>query len=449
VPVLNAEREEWLAGGAANVARNLAFQSAETIFVSLCGEDEPGHHLIEIVRAESRIRLEMEREPGRLTPLKTRFVAQGQQVLRVDREKSAPPSPAVEKRLLARLRKIMPNVDGVVVSDYAKGLLTPSLLAEIIRLAHEHSVEVVVDPKGTDYRRYRGADLITPNRKEAQEASGIEITGEESRVAAARTIQKQVGGKAVCVTMGSGGVAIHPRRGAPSHISARAREVYDVTGAGDTFIAVVALARFAGASFAQAAELGNLAAGIVVGRSGVAAVSIDEIRREVEGSEGVRKWVGIDELQAIRRSLARSGRRVVLTNGCFDILNVHHIRLLSEARALGDVLVVALNSDASVRRLKGEPRPVLTVSERAELIGSLPYVDYVTVFEEDTPHALLERLRPDILVKGANAEEVVGREIVEKHGGEVRQLETGFGPSTDDVIRRAAEGMSRPVTGKV
>lgn len=440
VPVLHAERDEWLAGGAANVARNIAMQGAEVVFVSLCGTDEAGDRLLDILGREARIRLEVERQPDRPTPLKTRFVAQGQQILRVDRERTLAAPPRVVTRLLARVRRALSGVTGVVLSDYGKGLLVPELIAEVVALAHARGLEVLVDPKGTDYRRYRGADLITPNKKEAELASDIAIVDEASRTAAARAIQKQVGGKAVCITLGAGGVAVHPRKGRVTQVSARAREVFDVTGAGDTFLAVMALARFAGADFGQAAELGNTAAGIVVGRSGVAAVAREELQRELEGYAGVRKSVGWDEMLAVRRSLARSGRRVVLTNGCFDILNVHHIRLLAEARALGDVLVVALNSDESVRRLKGSPRPLLTATERIELIGSLPYVDYLIVFDEDTPRKLLEHLKPDILVKGANhVEGAVGHEIVEAYGGEVRMLETGLGPSTGDVIRRALE----------
>lgn len=438
VPVLHAERDEWLAGGAANVARNLAFQDAEVVFVSLIGDDDSGSQLCELLGTERRIRQEFVVEEGRLTPLKTRCVAQGQQMLRVDRENPGPPPPVLEKRILGRIRKHLPTVAGIILSDYGKGLLTPTLIESIVAEASERELEIVVDPKGTDYSRYRGVDLITPNLKEAREASGVDIVDEPTTEAAAKALQRIVRGKAVCVTLGARGVAIYPRRGRPAFIHARAREVYDVTGAGDTFIALMALARFSGGTFAEAAEIGNVAAGIAVGRSGVAAIPRAELLREIEGDTGTRKWIDEDELVSIRRSLARAGRKVVFTNGCFDLLNVHHLRLLSEASSLGDALIVALNSDESVRRIRGEPRPLLNETERAELIGSLPYVDYVTFFEEDTPNALLERLRPDILVKGDNSAEVVGREIVESYGGTIQLLATGLGPSTNEVIQRAA-----------
>ncbi|MCB2155644.1 D-glycero-beta-D-manno-heptose-7-phosphate kinase [bacterium] len=440
VAVLRVTEDEWLPGGAANVARNLAAQRCQATLISLRGDDEHGRRLEELLGRDASIRLAFVVDKTRPTTLKTRCVAQGQQMMRLDREESGPISDTVRKRVMTAVRREMKQADGVILSDYGKGLLTTALVQEIIAAAREYNVEVLVDPKGTDYSRYKGATLITPNQKEAQEASGISIVDEESAREAARILQAKVRGKAICITLGGRGVAVFPRRGRSVQIPARAREVFDVTGAGDTFIALFSLARFCGATFPQAAEIGNVAAGIVVGRAGVATVSLDELKREFLGQSANRKAMGMRELAEVCHSLSRAGRKTVFTNGCFDVLNVRHIRLLEQARALGDVLVVALNSDASVRRLKGEPRPLLTESERVELIGSLPYVDYITVFDGETPNELLERLRPDILVKGTNVENVVGQEIVEGYGGEIRLLDLGFGPSVDEVIHRAAEG---------
>lgn len=437
VPVLNVVAEEWLPGGAANVVRNLAALDAQVVFLSLRGDDEEGARLEALLAAEPNVRLEMAVEPGRPTTLKTRCLALGQQMLRIDREDDSPIPRASAESLAARLPELVAECDGVVVSDYAKGLLSPELVQAAIAAAAAAGKEVVVDPKGADYRRYRGATLITPNRKEAAEATGVRINGREGVETAARLLQKMVRGKAVCVTLSNHGVAMFEAGAEDFFQPARAREVFDPTGCGDSLIAAMALSRFAGGTFQQAAEAGNAAGSIVVGRVGVATVSREEIRRELLREEGGSKRVGLRELLEIRRSLARGGRRVVFTNGCFDLLNVRHVRLLQQARRHGDALIVALNSDDSVRRLKGEPRPILSLKERVDLLSSLAEVDYVTVYEGDTPEELLEALRPDVLVKGGNVETVVGRAIVEAYGGEVRQIDVAEGLSTREVLERA------------
>lgn len=444
VMVLHAREDEWLPGGAANVARNLSAQGARVVFASATGNDETARQMVGLLAADGRIEALFHSDPSRITPLKTRCVAQGQQMLRIDREKSEPLSAGTEKKLLALVRKTMRSVDGVVLSDYGKGVLTPTLIAEVIAMAAEKNLEVVVDPKGSDYSRYRGATVITPNRKEASEASDVAIKDNITAVEAAKNLQRQVRGSAICITMGAGGVWMCPKGARPVHFPSQAREVFDVTGAGDTFVSVLALARFTGARFSEAADLANKAAGITVGRFGVAVVTREELRREIEGTDTHRKQLAGNELHDIRQTLRRAGRRVVFTNGCFDLLNVRHLRLLAKARALGDVLVVAINSDESVRRLKGEPRPLLTVSDRVELLGALPYVDYIAVFDEDTPVDLLKKLRPDILVKGDNVSEAVGKEIVEAYGGEVRMLDLGIGPTTDEIFNRAIESATAP-----
>jgi len=443
VPVLNVAGEESLPGGAANVARNLAAVGARVEFVSVRGKDQAGEQLETLLQECVEVASHLIIANHRPTTIKTRCIAQGQQMLRFDREHAGPIDSTTASRVLAAVTKALPKCHGVVISDYGKGLLTPDLLAAVIGAAAAAGLPVSIDPKGADYSRYRGATVITPNRKEAQEASGVLIDTDEAALRAAAAIQRFVRGDAVCVTLGSRGVFVVPRRGKAVRIPARAREVFDVTGAGDTFIALMSLALFSGATFAEAAEIGNSGAGIVVGRSGVATVSLDELRSALFGEEGSRKRVSTAELDIIRRSLARAGKRVVFTNGCFDLLNVRHIRLLEQARTLGDVLVVALNSDASVRKLKGAPRPLLSEAERCDMIAALPHVDYVTVFEGDTPSELLALLRPDILVKGSNVSEAVGHDIVEAYGGEVRLLDLGLGPTIDEILDRVQEKPSR------
>lgn len=440
VPILRAQAEEWLPGGAANVARNVALQGARVTFVSRIGDDAEGTRLVELLAGEPNISVVVERDRQRPTPLKTRLLAHGQQMLRVDREDPGPTSEVAERRLLRAIDKAIAACDGVIVSDYGKGLLSDAVLARVFAAAAKKGVDVFVDPKGTDYARYRGAAVVTPNRKEAQEASGVAIIDEASAARAAALLRRQTKARTICITMSEEGIAVFPQRGRATTIPARAREVFDVTGAGDTLIALLALARFSGASDIEAAEIGNTAAGIVVGRSGVAAPTPLELRREILGpAGGARKWLTIDQLLAERQALARAGRRLVFTNGFFDLLNVHHIRLLEQARALGDALLVAINSDASTRRIKGAPRPLLAESERIELLGALPCVDFLTVFDDDTPRELLRRLRPDVLAKGDNVGEPVGADIVRGYGGKVIVIDLGFGPTVEEVLKRARQ----------
>jgi D-beta-D-heptose 7-phosphate kinase/D-beta-D-heptose 1-phosphate adenosyltransferase len=282
VPILHAREDSWNPGGAANVVQNLAAMGARVTFVATVGEDEAGARLQKLLGDLPGVEPLLLADPTRPTPLKTRFVAQNQQMLRVDREDPGPPSPKVAARLVTTLRKAIPRCDGVIVSDYAKGLLQPDLLEELMAIAHASGREVLVDPKGTDYRRYRGATLITPNDREAREATGLPASTDEEVTRAAAALRRLVGAPVVCITRGAHGIAVFPRRGKPAFIPARRHEVYDTTGAGDTTMALLALARFSGASFVESAELGNIAAGIVVTRPGVAVPTVEELRQELQ-----------------------------------------------------------------------------------------------------------------------------------------------------------------------
>jgi len=444
VPVLAVEREEWLPGGAANVAKNLTALGARADLVGLVGSDDAARKLKELLKADKLLRPRLVTERGRPTTLKTRCVSQGQQMLRFDHEVAGPVAITTEQAALERIEGCLEQCSGVIISDYGKGFLQPKFLQAVIGLVTARGLKVLVDPKGRDYTRYRGASLVTPNQKEASESTGVAIIDMKSVEEAARKLHRTIRGEAIVITRGGAGLSVFPRRGKPSHIPARAREVYDVTGAGDTVIASLGLGIFSGASFAEAGAIGNLAAGIVVGRAGVASVSLDTLRVACEEEEDHprRKLVSAAELEQICRSLRQNGRKVIFTNGFFDVLHPGHVRLLSEARKLGHSLIVAVNSDASTRRLKGEPRPILKIGERVDIIAALPSVDYVTIFDGDTPEDLLARLRPDVLVKGggvgAKKKDVVGAPFVESYGGEVRLIELKDMPRISTILERAS-----------
>lgn len=445
VPILAVQGEEWLPGGAANVAKNITALGARAELVGVVGDDDAYRRLREIFHRDAWLKPHLLVESKRITTLKTRCVAQGQQMLRFDHENTRPISEKTRADAIRRVGKLLGQCTGVILSDYGKGFLQPELIGEIIREARDRGLKVLVDPKGRDYRRYAGATVLTPNQKEAAEASGIAIEDVDSLAAAAKVLQKTVKGDAIVITRGAAGVSAFPKRGGPSHLPARAREVFDVTGAGDTMIATLGLALFAGAKLDEAAQLGNLAAGIVVGRAGVASVSVDSLRvvcQEGDEESGRRKLVTAAELEQICRSLHQNDRKIVFTNGFFDLLHHGHVRLLSEARKMGDCLIVAINSDASTRRLKGKPRPILKENERVDLLASLPSVDYLTIFEGNTPEELLRRINPDILVKGgvgASKQHVIGSDYVEGYGGEVRLVNFKDEPRISTILDRAAE----------
>ncbi len=421
VGVLSVESEDYLLGGAGNVARNLAAMGARVELAGVAGADANRQILLELLEKANVRHKGLLVDNDRPTIVKTRAVAQGQQVLRIDHELRIPLSPALETRLLKRIVTLVGSCDGVLVSDYGKGVVTSRVLRGLVATCRKHKRPIIADPKGLDYRRYRGIDILTPNQKEAQTASGVEITDDSSLVRAGAALNRYVGGKGICITRGAKGVAVIPLRGRPLFIPPHPREVYDVTGAGDTFVSHLALGIFQGLRIGEAAAWANLAAGIVVERLGVAVVTPRELLGELHGDRQWSKYCTIEELRPIVRALRAARKKIVFTNGCFDLLHVGHIRLLESARALGDCLIVALNSDASVRAVKGPPRPLLPENERVALLAALHSVDYILVFDSRSPEALIRAIRPDVLVKGGNLEpeEVVGRRIVESYGGTV------------------------------
>ncbi len=447
IPVMRVEREQVMLGGAGNVARNLSALGATTTLVGVIGDDGDGAAIVAAVEALPRVSSGLVVESGRVTTLKTRFVAGGQQLLRADRETSRAPSAAASTELMHAIERALDGASVVVLSDYAKGVLGEATLRRVMELARGRHKKVIVDPRGSDYGVYRGASVVTPNRRELEQASGATLpkgAGEENERAieqAARRVLLESGIEAMLVTLSEQGMTLVQQQARPIHLSAQAREVFDVSGAGDTVVAVLAASLGAGASLAEAAELANTVAGIVVGKVGTAVAYPDEILHQLHAQDvmgGEAKVLSLDAALDRVAGWRRKGQRIGFTNGCFDLLHPGHVSLLGQSRAACDRLVVGLNSDASVKRLKGPDRPVQGEAARALVLGSLQSVDLVVIFGEDTPLALIEAIRPDVLVKGADytVETVVGADIVQAYGGKVVLAELVPGQSTSATIKR-------------
>ncbi len=439
IQVVEVASEEALLGGAANVAGNLLGVGSQVYLAGAVGRDEKGALLKTSLR-EAGVRTQgLVTDAGRPTSVKTRVMGQHQQLLRIDREQRAPLTGRAEERLLNYVRKQIPLCDGVILSDYGKGVLTDRVLAETIAEARRCRKIVVADPKRKNLRHYRGVTCLTPNRKEASEALGLPLENAEQIHRAARELQRALKSPACLITLGKDGMALLDRD-AFILIPTVAREVYDVSGAGDTVIAVFTLVAAAGHDFTTAAHVANTAAGIVVGKVGAARVSPQEMMAYHGAflSPGDGKILDAAGLRKRVRQIQGDGKRVVFTNGCFDLLHVGHIQYLQAARRLGDCLIVGLNSDASVRRLKGKRRPLISEAERAHILAALDCVDYLTVFNESTPMKLIRNLRPDILVKGGDyrKQEVVGADFVESYGGEIALVPVVQGKSTSEIVQR-------------
>ncbi len=443
IPVLRIERRASMLGGAGNVAANLEALGCQPRFLSVVGNDEAGsailHRLVEARLAET---CHIVTEPGRQTTEKTRFFAHNQQLLRADRETVSAISAASRDGLLAAARTVMPDVKSVILSDYGKGVLTAELCQALIGIARDAGKPVIVDPKGSDYERYRGADVVTPNRRELGQASGLPVATDDEIVQAARRVMERHGLGAVVATRSEQGMTVVTARDDGGvRLPAEAREVFDVSGAGDTVVATLGAALGAGVPLADAARLANLAAGVVVGKVGTAVVRHSELIAALhhqEWAEGEAKVASLEAACEQVERWRRQGLRVGFTNGCFDLVHPGHISLLQQARASCDRLVVGLNSDESVRRLKGETRPVQSEAARATVLASLRPVDLVVVFPEDTPLTLIQALRPDALVKGADyrIDQVVGAELVQSYGGRVVLADLSAGHSTTATIAR-------------
>ena len=447
VQVVSVEREAFTLGGAGNVVNNLTALGASVSVAGVIGDGEDGRTMMDRFAALGADVSGVIRENGRRTTRKTRVIAANQHVVRIDRETLKPVAAEVHDRVEARIRDILPTADIVLVSDYDKGLLTPPFLACIIRSAQERGKRVLCDPKGKDFSKYRGADLITPNRKEAALASDIDIRDNDSLQRAADAIMETADLPHLLITQGKEGMTLFGQDRPPLRIPAEARQVFDVSGAGDTVLSIVGLSLAAGASLEEAARLANTAAGIVVGKVGAAAVSRSELESALERSAApASKFRSMTELAALAMELRGAGRRIVLTNGCFDLLHTGHIMLFQEAKRHGDALIVAVDDDASVTAVKGPGRPIIGQDQRVRLLSALDAVDYVTVFSQGQLDALVRAVGPDVLLKGSNYEgrEIIGREAVESAGGRVVFAPTIDGLSADAIIDHIRRGETAP-----
>ncbi len=447
VPVIRVRRSRVALGGAGNVAANIAALGGRAVLVGVIGEDEAGRALRGEIAAHPGIVPALVASASRPTITKTRFVASRQQIVRTDEESSLPLQPEEEAALIAAITGAIADARAVVLSDYGKGVLSPAVLAGAIKGARGRGVAVFVDPKGEDFSRYRGATAITPNLKELAAAARLPVGDEAAAVAAARQVMAAAGGAAILVTRSEKGMILVEPAGAIHSVPAHAREVFDVSGAGDTVIATLALAAGAGFALPQAMRIANAAAAVAVSKVGTATVSIAELRREIDATEAEDMAPAVAprplaEMLALVARWKRQGLSVGFTNGCFDIVHAGHVALLTAARAQCDRLIVALNDDASVRRLKGETRPVNPLAARAAVIAALRPVDGVVAFAEDTPLALIREILPDILFKGGDyrVETVVGADLVMAAGGRVVICETLPGHSTTATIARLRAG---------
>lgn len=441
IPVLHMQRETVTLGGAGNVVRNLHAMGGKVDVLGVIGDDDPGDLIAAQMEALPNVTAQLIDDSSRPTILKTRYVATGQQLLRVDHENGKAIDAQIETQVLARLESAIEKADVVILSDYGKGLLTPKIIAEAICIANGKNKQIVVDPKGRDFKRYSRASCLTPNRKELGDATGKAIETPADAEEAARSLIRDFGIVMVLAKLGSEGVCLVEKDKPALHLHTKAREVFDVSGAGDTVIATLSLALGVGYCAADAAELANIAGSIVVGKVGTATVTREELSRACKQSAArmdEEKIVGFDSIADIAERWRKQGLKVGFTNGCFDLLHPGHISLLRQARAACDKLVVGLNSDASVKRLKGETRPVQNEAARSTVLASLADVDQVVIFGEDTPLKLIQTLRPDVLVKGADytVDKVVGAKEVQSWGGKVVLAALVDGQSTTGTIAK-------------
>lgn len=442
IPILEVKGEQFKLGGVGNVAANVVSMGGEAHLFSVVGADKNAEHLRELLAAQGIADNGLVVDSDRPTTIKTRHVASVHQMIRVDWESRNAISGKALRDARRRLTSLISSADLVIVSDYGKGALPAVLLEELIRQAKKRKCPVLVDPKGKDYSSYRGASLVTPNRSEAEQATGISIEEDLDLARVAKKLIRDLDLEAALITLGADGVYYHTKEDESQHIPTEAAHVFDVTGAGDTVIAQLALFLAGGASLEESVRLANLAAGIVVGKFGTASVTREELLARLDAQlGGVGKIVESSKLDTLVSALRRDAKRIVFTNGCFDILHAGHVEYLQKARSYGDVLIVGVNDDASVRRLKGAGRPIQSIEDRLQILAGLQAVNHVVAFSQDTPVELIQKITPHVLVKGEDWKDkgVAGREWVEGHGGLVVLAKMLSGRSTSTLVKRIQE----------
>lgn len=441
VPILQIEHETTMLGGVGNVARNLIGLGAKATLLSVVGDDDIGKTLTHMIGEENTVEPHLIVEPNRNSTEKTRFVASGQQLLRADRETVSWISEQSKQKLLWIAKDIIKDCDVLILSDYAKGILSNEVCQDLISYAELNNKAVIVDPKGKNYLRYSGATIITPNRQELGQATNQLVQTDDQIVAAGKKLIKQLGIKAILVTKSQDGMTLISSDDNIEHLPTQAHEVYDVSGAGDTVVATLASAIAQKLHLFQAASLANFAASIVVSKLGTAPVFSDDLVRAMRKNDlniFESKILPTSAASKLVESWQSKDIKVGFTNGCFDLLHPGHISLLQQSKEVCDKLIVALNSDTSVRELKGETRPIQTESARAQVLASLEFTDLIIIFSEETPIELIKTLKPNVLIKGDdyNMEEVVGADTVRALGGEVVLARTEPGFSTSNTIKK-------------
>ena len=442
VPIVRRRHDKQVVGGAGNVACNIARLGGASTLITTVGDDLEGAGLVTLLKAEG-VSVDAVVTPGRATISKTRVMGGSHHLLRIDREDTSPIPTAIENVVLARLEAALPDARALAISDYAKGMLTDRVLVTAIALARAQRVPVIVDPKRREFSAYAGADVIKPNRLELSAASGLSCQSDEELNRAAEQLIRLTG-SALLVTRSEKGMSYFSPGAVPIHMPTHAKLVFDVSGAGDTVLATLACGLVGNLPIEQTMRLANLAAGIVVSKPGTATVTLDELRAEAaihDAPSAFRKGglATLGEACAIRERWRRQGLSVGFTNGCFDLLHPGHIAILRGAARHCDRLVVGLNADETVSRLKGPTRPVQRATARSAVLGAIDCVDLVVIFEEDTPYDLIVALLPDVLIKGADysEEQIVGADIVRASGGRVERITLVDGQSTSELIRRA------------
>lgn len=438
VQVVNVKKESSVLGGAGNVINNLVALGSVVDVISVIGNDSVANELKSLLEKIDVPTSNLVVENNRKTSKKSRLIASQQQVLRYDMESIDDINENSHKQIIQTLEKNIDKYSSIILSDYGKGVLTTNLTKEIIKIANKNSIKVLVDPKGKDYSKYKGSYTLTPNKKEAMEATNIDIKDENSLIEALKSLKTQCELEVSLITLSEQGIAIFD-----DELTIKptvAREVYDVTGAGDTVIASIAFALGNNLDIKDAIYFANLAAGVVVGKIGSATTTLDEIYEyeySLHKSNSTSHIKTFDEIKTLASKLHSQGKKIVFTNGCFDILHVGHVKYLEVAKSYGDVLILGLNADSSVKKLKGPTRPINTQDDRAYILASLESVDYVVIFEEETPYELIKLIKPHVLVKGGDYEgkEVVGQDIAD----ELKLVQFVDGKSTTNTIKRIQE----------
>ena len=440
VGVLDCKSETYMLGGAANVAANVVKLGCKATLIGVTGNDSAAAELKSLLKKQKIDSGQIVTSRDRPTIKKSRIISRHQQLLRIDRENRRPIPKSVETKLIQNFKKALAKADGAIISDYDKGLLTKKLLREVISYAKKTGKRVVVDPKGDSFAKYKGASVVTPNRIELEKLTGIKCGDKKSVEKAARQIIKKQSISCVLATLGADGMALFTNKGESHFFPTVAREVFDVTGAGDTVVAVFSAALLGGMLPEEAARLSNHAGGLQVAQLGAGGISKKEMERSLAGAAGFdeSKIVNLKDAAELANTLRKQNKKVVFTNGCFDLIHFGHIQYLRKAKKLGHRLVLGLNSDSSVKRLKGKNRPLLSEHDRAHILAALDCVDMVVIFDEKTPIKLIKAIKPDVLVKGGDykIDQIVGYKEIKNWGGRVLTLPYVKGNSTTGIIEK-------------